>query len=234
MRVVIVTVMGAGLVAGCSSSPETAASTATAGESASALGVGTPTPSPPNVQSTESGASSIPSSTKTSGPAKATGSASPQPTIAKDASKSARPTPRLSVEPSRKPLPTITANTTEQAPFGNGVTVLLTGIKSVEHEAQGLGEISGPAVDLTLVIENSGQGEVDLSSVTVDLTYGSSGVPAGPLRSAGSPFAGVAGPGESAQGTYRFSVPVRELGTVKVLVNYSADEPTVVLEGSLT
>jgi hypothetical protein len=117
--------------------------------------------------------------------------------------------------------------------LGRGVGVSLRRASPVTHEASGPGEVSGPAVDLELVMMNGSRLPVDLDAVTVTMTHGPEERPAIPVTSSGEPFRGALGLGESASGRYRFLLPPDEWDDVRILINYSAEEPTAILVGPI-
>jgi hypothetical protein len=129
--------------------------------------------------------------------------------------------------------PTRTTSVTETAALGGGITVLLQNASGVTHEAGAPGELRGPAVDLELLLSNGADAPVNLDRVTVTMVYGAAGTPAIPVPSGAEPFGGDLAAGESASGRYRFLIPTEERGAVRILVNYSAEQPTVILTGPL-
>lgn len=120
------------------------------------------------------------------------------------------------------------------AEFGNGVTLQVTKTQRVKVNGEGPGEVSGEGVRFTMKITNGSDREIDLNTVTATVAYGSDRKPASPSAVAADvPFNGVLKPGESATGSYVFSVPPAGEKNVEVQVSYSADEPIVVLVGAV-
>lgn len=123
---------------------------------------------------------------------------------------------------------------TDPADFGGQVSARITRIDPVQAGATLPGEVSGPAVAITVEIANSSAQPVGLDSVTVTLTD-AAGNPAGSIGSAPSaPLAGVLAAGSTANGTYVFTVPVDQRNPVTVTVTYSSGAPTLVFSGPVS
>lgn len=120
----------------------------------------------------------------------------------------------------------------EVADAGTGMTFRLESLEAVEGEANGPGEIAGPAVRVTVVAANDSPSPVLLEGVVVDLTYGAQNTSASPLSGPGAlRFSGEVAAGATATGVYVFDVPVDERGAVSVLVSYAAAVSPVVFQG---
>ena len=114
-----------------------------------------------------------------------------------------------------------------------GPTVRLSSIGHVAGQAVGPGEIAGPAIRVSIVIENRGSTDLDLAFVAVNAYIGADRRPAGTLtQPAGSPFGGVLKPGERATGVYLFTVPTAERDQVTLVVDYLAGQPAAVFTGA--
>jgi hypothetical protein len=114
----------------------------------------------------------------------------------------------------------------EVADAGTGMTFRLEQLEAVDGEANGPGEIAGPAVRVAVVATNDSPSPVLLEGVVVDLTYGAQNTSAAPLSGPGAlRFSGEVAPGASATGVYVFDVPVDERGSVSVIVSYAASVP---------
>lgn len=117
------------------------------------------------------------------------------------------------------------------ADFGAGVTVTLDRIKQVDVQAQGPGEVSGPAPVLTLTVTNRSDALARLDAVSVNLT-GANGDPgvvmAGPPA---APLAGSLDVGGRASGVYVFAIDPADLSAIRVEASYSTRAPTVVFAG---
>lgn len=117
------------------------------------------------------------------------------------------------------------------AEFGDGVTARLAGIEAVDVEAALPGEISGPAVRVTVELTNGSAEALSLDNVAVVVQD-----PAGvPVPSVASPdekgFSGSLEAGASATGTYTFSLDPVDRGEARLTIKYAADAPTVVFTG---
>jgi hypothetical protein len=119
---------------------------------------------------------------------------------------------------------------TEQASYGNGVTVNLTAWEAVTTKAQTPGEIAGPGFKLTFMINNGTGQAVDLGNVVVDLAD-SEGTPAIPIEAGSAPFKGSVAAGQSATGVYVFTVDSGYVRPAIVSVTYTVDAPVVQFRG---
>lgn len=116
--------------------------------------------------------------------------------------------------------------------FGNSVTLEVVKTSRVKFTGQGPGEVSGTGIRFDLKITNGAGHEIDLNTVTPTVAYGKARTPASPSAvSADQPFSGVVAPGQSATGSYVFTVPKAGEDDVEVQVSYSADQPIVVFAG---
>ncbi|TFV53001.1 hypothetical protein [Blastococcus sp. TF02A-35] len=121
----------------------------------------------------------------------------------------------------------------ETAAVGNGITAEVTGIEAIEGTAVGPGNIAGPALRVTVRIENGTGAPVSLDAVAVDLAYGEDLTPASPLDDPSrSPFSGSVPAGEDREGTYVFTVPEGARDAVTIQVGYQAGAPFLVFRGS--
>jgi hypothetical protein len=125
-----------------------------------------------------------------------------------------------------------TAPLTEKAALGNGVSVQVSKIESVQGEAQGPGEIAGPAVRVSIEVTNGTKKEVPMNLALVNVYYGKNKAPASPLSGPGvAPLSGTIPAGGSASGTYVFGVPVNQRDPLTVEFSYTTDAPTVIFSG---
>lgn len=145
------------------------------------------------------------------------------------ATTSGTPTP---VE-SASPQPTVTASIDEPVDTGSGVTARLSRIRSVKGEAQGPGEVAGPALRVTVKVTNGSKQEIDLSAVVVNLYYGKDATPASQLSGPKpAPFTGSLAAGASTSGSYIFGVPANQRKQVRVEFRYSTDASVAIFEGA--
>ena len=120
------------------------------------------------------------------------------------------------------------------AAVGNGVVATLPSIESIEGTAVGPGNIAGPALRVTVRIENGTDEPVWLDGVAVNLYHGEERTPASPLDDPSrSPFTGSIAPGESGEGVYVFSVPTEVRDLVTIEVGYQAGAPLLLFTGSV-
>jgi hypothetical protein len=119
------------------------------------------------------------------------------------------------------------------AAAGDGVTAAVASVEAIDGVGQGRGNVSGPALRVTVTITNGTDEDLDLGGVAVDLTHGTDAVPASPLDDPSqAPFSGSLEPGETAEGVYVFNVPPDDRGTVTVSVGHRAGAPFMVFTGS--
>lgn len=131
--------------------------------------------------------------------------------------------------PTNPPVPL-----TGTADFGGQITARLSEVKQIDATAKVPGEISGPALQVSVEISNSSADAIGLDSVSVNLST-KDGTPASPITTdPAAPLSGVLAPGEKRSGVYVFTVPSDALGDVSVDVLYSAGAPIVLFQGSAT
>ncbi|MGG7450638.1 hypothetical protein ACQ3HE_07080 [Plantibacter auratus] len=135
-------------------------------------------------------------------------------------------------EPGGRPTQTPIAFDDDAEPLP-GVTVAITGLEAVDGEATGVGEISGPAVRVSVEFVNGSDAEVDLRTVQVTAD-------SGPDRTASSELSGpgvVAFParlaaGDRATAVYVFAVPADQRESFRVFVDSVVTAPVVLFEGA--
>jgi hypothetical protein len=120
------------------------------------------------------------------------------------------------------------------APVGNGVVATLPSIESIEGTAVGPGNIAGPALRVTVRIENGTDEPIWLDGVAVNMYYGEERSPASPLDDPSRrPFTGQVEPGGSGEGVYVFSVPTEVRDLVTIEVGYQAGAPLLLFTGAV-
>ena len=117
------------------------------------------------------------------------------------------------------------------AGFGTGLKVELADIEATEAEASAPGEISGPALRVTVTATNDGAKQVSLDTVVVFLSYGADRAPASQFGTLSAPLAGSLKGGATRSGSYVYAVPTDAHGDVRVEVSYTGAAPTVAFEG---
>jgi hypothetical protein len=145
---------------------------------------------------------------------------------------SGRKLPAGIVEPGRKVAAPVDVKTTSVAA---SVRVDLTGFRSVKSKANGPGEISAPAVRLTIRLTNTGAKSLALTSVVVNAYYGSAGTPGIQIIGdpASKPFTGSLKPGKQATAVFVFNMPVSKRGDATITVSPSPTLPIAVFAGSV-
>jgi hypothetical protein len=120
------------------------------------------------------------------------------------------------------------------ADFGTGLSLRIVEVEAVRSEARSPGEVSAPAVRLTMRARNASSRPIAVEGLVVALEHGAARTPAvGVTEPGGAPFAGVVAPGATARGVYVFNVPPGERDQVRVTTSYTGAAPTLVLAGSL-
>jgi hypothetical protein len=174
----------------------------------------------------DSDAASASSSASTSAVTSAPSSSVPSPTTTAPAPSGPTGDPN-DPPPSR---PAVALSDTAEA--GDGVTASLPLIEEIDGHAVGPGNVSGPALRITVRVTNGTHGAVSLDGVSVNVAYGSELTPASPLEdSSADPFTGSLAPGASAQGVYVFSVPEGSRDSVTIEVGYQAGAPLLLFTG---
>ncbi len=115
----------------------------------------------------------------------------------------------------------------------SGVKVQITKVEAINAKGQGPGEVSGPAVAVTISLTNSGSAEFDTSLLSVNLED-SKGLPGGGMI--GPPADWIKKPvpgGGSVSGVYVFSVPKANRDPITVLVSVNPGVPTVEFSGKV-
>ncbi|WNV76398.1 hypothetical protein [Geodermatophilus sp. DSM 44513] len=114
----------------------------------------------------------------------------------------------------------------------DGLVVELSRIEAIEGTGQGPGNVSGPALRVTVRIQNTSPAPLPLDGVTVNAYHGGELTPASPLEDPSrQPLVGELPEGEAAEGVYVFSVPREAMGAVTVELAARADAPRVLFSG---
>ncbi|MGY1783771.1 hypothetical protein [Geodermatophilus sp. SYSU D00698] len=120
------------------------------------------------------------------------------------------------------------------AAVGNGIVATIGAIEAIDGTAVGPGNIAGPALRVTVRIENGTAEAVSLDGVAVNLSYGPERTPASPLDDPSQvPFVGSVEPGSTGEGVYVFSVPADVRDSVTVEVGYQAGAPLLLFTGAV-
>lgn len=145
---------------------------------------------------------------------------------------SAGATPTTSATP--PPIPEMTPiRPTVQVTQENEVRVSLTKVESVQGEARLPGEIAGPAIRVTVRVQNGASKALNLGNARVTAYYGADETPAGVLTAGSRELTGKLAPGDSAEGVYLFTVPTEDRGNVRITVDTAAGVPVAVFTGKM-
>jgi hypothetical protein len=132
-------------------------------------------------------------------------------------------------------LPTPAAEVPLESPaaVGNGVVASLTSIEGVQGTANGPGNVAGPAIRVTVHVENGTAAPITLAGAAINMYFGADDTPASPLDDPSArPFGiDMIQPGASADGVYVFSVPADQRDKVTVEVGYEAGAPLLLFSG---
>jgi cytoskeletal protein RodZ len=123
-----------------------------------------------------------------------------------------------------------TAEVAQNVKTPGGLTANVTAVEAYTATARRPGEVSGPAVKVTLKLVNDTGSDFPLSTATVNAYYGSASTPASPVEgdSASKPFTGTLKAGATATAVYVFSVPSADSGDVTLTLSDQAGAQLVV------
>lgn len=131
------------------------------------------------------------------------------------------------------PGPTEEADLGETAELDGGVNVTISEVEALDVKANTPGEIAGPAVALTLTIENASDEAIDLSTAMVSVTGAKGTYGQATTSDPYSPFKGTLSPGDEASGVYVFRLPADERSSLEATVEYVAGAPIALFAGSV-
>lgn len=121
---------------------------------------------------------------------------------------------------------------TATAVYGGGVTGQITRVVAVRASAQGPGEVAGPAVSITVRIDNHSGQAVAVGNAVLNVSDAQH-TPGVLVTSSSQPLAGTLAPGAHAVGTYVFTLPTGHRDPVSVTVSYSPDAPVALFVGAV-
>jgi hypothetical protein len=118
------------------------------------------------------------------------------------------------------------------ASIQDGITAEITGLESVQGQAQKAGEVAGPSLRFTVTMHNRTDHPISTADVVVNVAAGPEDLPAITLSGPDvTTFPPTIAPGESGSSTYVFLVPLDQRDRVQVLVNYQVGSPIAAFEG---
>ena len=130
--------------------------------------------------------------------------------------------------------PTVSAvGLSDEAAVGDGVTGRLVSIQAVQGDGDGVGNIDGPALLVTVELTNGTSAPVSFDAVAAEAYTGADLAPATLLDDPqANPLRGTVDPGQSVTGSYVFYVPESDRDDVTIQVGYEAGAPYLVWRGS--
>ena len=186
----------------------------------------------PTPESTPSTVTSTPSARATAEPGPRE---TPTTTVPPPAS---TPVPQRSPGDVNSTVPTTPAKTQRPVPLdktsgaGDGVSARLTSVRAVTAEAKGPGEVTGPALAVTVAVTNGSSSALDLDQVAVTLD-GSDSSPGNPMTDQpAQPITGRLAAGGSASGVYVFAIAKNLRKPVVIQVMLSGGAPILVFTGN--
>ncbi len=114
----------------------------------------------------------------------------------------------------------------------DAITVSLKSIKSTKVTGHGPGEISGPALVVTVVVKNGSKSRVSVDSAIVTLIDSKGNVGTPMTESPARPFTGSVAAGDSATGVYVFQIGKKVRNPIRVSVTYSTEHTTALFVGN--
>ena len=125
-----------------------------------------------------------------------------------------------------------TAAVAQNVKTPGGLTANVTSVESYTATAKRPGEVSGPAVKVTLKLVNGTSSDFPLTTATVNAYYGSASTPASPVAGdpAAKPFTGTLKPGATATAVYVFTVPADSANAVTLTLSDQAGAQLVVFK----
>jgi cytoskeletal protein RodZ len=159
------------------------------------------------------------------GPTRSTG----KPTKAKPTGTASSTGGAPTSQPTRSPVPINT-----KAQVKKGLTAALSQLEAVKGEANGPGEIAGPAIRFVLTLTNTSDAALPLDTLVVNAYYGKAETPASQLEKPGGAAlpARVKAAGK-ATGTFIYSIPTNQRDDVLITVDYSVDVSLIAFRGKV-
>jgi hypothetical protein len=122
---------------------------------------------------------------------------------------------------------------TDQAAVVPGVVFSISELEAVDGTARGPGEVAGPSLRFAVSVRNDTAAPVSLTSTVVNVYFGADQSPATELASPGGvALADEVAAGGTVRAVFIFNVPNDARDLVQIAVDYSAEVPIVLFEGS--
>ena len=164
----------------------------------------------------------------------------PEPSAEPSGSSSPAPTPTTAETPPSEPafpeLPPVDPTELGEADEEfDGLSFRIIKVEHVTGEVVGPGDVSAPAVRITVRATNRTGEPFDLRFVAVNAYTSPDRTPADFYEQPGSkPFAGTLADGDSVRGVYVIRVPEDKRDDLTVVIDYAAGVPAVVFEGDFS
>ena len=136
--------------------------------------------------------------------------------------------------PSATPGPVTRVSITKPAVLPSKVTISIVSPKLSSVKSNTPGEIAGPAIVATVLIENGTSNTIDLGSTVVSLTDGSGALGQPTTSSPAKPFTQTLAPGNSVTAVYVFRVPKTGYNPVQISVSYAGGAPEALFTGNVS
>lgn len=110
---------------------------------------------------------------------------------------------------------------------GDGTSVEVVSIEPVSVAAQGPGDVQGPALAVTVEIDNGGDKPMSLDGVAVSVSHANEQQASPVLGPPAAPVTGTLAAGDRATGVYVFRVPEQDRSSVAVTVTHGESRRVV-------
>lgn len=133
------------------------------------------------------------------------------------------------------PVPLDPVPLDEPADFGDEVSASLVAVEGFQAEGRGVGEISGPALRVTVRLTNGTGAALSVDAVTVQMFFSADLTPAPEISDEqATVFRGSLESGASAEATYSFSIADEVRDDVSITVSYAPGSSIVVFNGPVS
>jgi hypothetical protein len=121
----------------------------------------------------------------------------------------------------------------QPALLSSKVTISIVSAKRQHVEATTPGEISGPAIVVTVRVTNGTTAALDLGSTVVSLVDAAGNLGQPTTAGAANPFTDTIAPGKSLDGVYVFGIPISGTNPIQISVSYAGGGPVAVFAGDV-